>query len=209
MGGIILTDFYTLKKQLSLCGILGLVYLGIGVANHTAWSMMAFMVLFATILPVNSFSSNDSCRWDVYANTLPVGRKDFVNAKFLLIFILAGCAFLCGVIAVMADNMIHKAPLFEAIIVPFIAGACGLIYASIFVTLIFKFGMERARVFLVAAFLIPALFMFSLPKMGFDLQSFWGVLDKQLLFSVLFTATIVVLGITYGLCRIFYRAKEL
>ena len=209
MSGIILTDIYSMRKQYILCGCVGLGYIAIGLFNHTAWSMAIFLALFATILPVNSFTYNDQCQWDVYANTLPVQRRDMVNAKFAMILLLSLAAFLCSAIAIGVDNVIHGDSFSNMLLVPFIAGSCGLMYAGLFVTLIIKFGMERARVFLVAAFLIPGFFVMALSKMGFDLESLWLTVNKGILFIGFMAAAIVVLLISYILCRIFYKAKEL
>lgn len=209
MTGILLTDFYTLRKQLSLCGLVGLVYIVIGIVNHSAASMMAFLVMFATVLSANSFSYNEQCQWDMYVNTLPVRREDMVNAKFALILLMGGGAFLLGGLAVVIDNLIYGAPVFTGFTVPVAAGACGLIYSSIFMVLIMKLGLDKARIYLVAAFLIPAICLFSLPKMGVDMESLLAMLDKTRLLLGLGALTVLVMAVSYLLCRIFYKTKEL
>lgn len=155
MTGILLTDFYMMRKQLALGAGIAVVYLVIGIVNHSAWSLVTFLMIFAAILPINIFYYNDQCQWDLYVNTLPVRRKDYVNAKFAFVFLLVLAALIFGLVGISLDNLIHSAPLLENVDYALITSTGGLVYASVFLPLRYNKDKRKNPVFSrVSAFVV-------------------------------------------------------
>ena len=84
MKGLFLKDWYGLlgmyKKNLLLVLVL-----------YAALSMILNMPFFLFMTPwllgfytLSSFSLDESCRWNLYARTLPVSSRQIVGGKFLL-----------------------------------------------------------------------------------------------------------------------------
>lgn len=209
MTGILLTDFYMMRKQLALGAGIAVVYLVIGIANHSAWSLVTFLMIFAAILPINIFYYNDQCQWDLYVNTLPVRRKDYVNAKFAFVFLLVLAALIFGLVGISLDNLIHSAPLLENVDYALITSTGGLVYASVFLALIMKMGSERARIFMIALIFIPAIAVLTLPKMGIDLGHLLEIADPHIFIPLGAAAAFAVILIAYLFCLKFYKQKEL
>lgn len=208
MKGLIATDLYALKKQLLISGAVGALYLGIAVFADNV-SMVVFLIMFGAMMPISAFTFNEQCHWDTYANTLPVRRRDFVGAKcvmglgFMLVATVLSC---CGVVLA---NVVNGRAFYEGLIMQPVAGCVGLIYVSAFLVLIFKLGVERARMFMVMALLIPAFGVLYLQRSGMLGAIFSKPLDMNLILCVLVLATVAIFAGCYLVCLGIYKRKEL
>lgn len=209
MTGVLLTDFYMMRRQLALCGAIAAAYLAIGIANHSGWSLMTFLVVCSAILPMNTFTYSDQCHWDRYLNTLPVRRRDYVNAKFLFVLLLGGAGMLLGVSAILLDNVLHQEAPLNFVEYALFAGLGGLVYASVFMALIIKMSVERARVFMIALLFIPATIFLILPRTGLDLDPLLKILQLPAFVPTIILAALAIIIIAYLLSQKFYRQKEL
>lgn len=51
-------------------------------------------VLFSVMIPMSAIAYDDKAKWDRYALTMPVSRRDLVISKYLLALAFAGLAVL-------------------------------------------------------------------------------------------------------------------
>ena len=76
MYALIYKDFLLLKKQLLYVLVLAVFYTVIAVSGFLSASILPGMVvLFATMLPITSFSYDEQARWGQYAAATPAGRR--------------------------------------------------------------------------------------------------------------------------------------
>lgn len=209
MKGLIVSDIYSLKKQMLISGLVALVYLIIGIVGGNATSMSVFLILFATMLPVTSFTYNEACHWDMYANTLPVRRFDFVGAKFILSLLFMLIAAALSVVSVCISNLIQGVPVFQDILWPLMAGGIGLIYSAVFMVLIFKFGAERSRMIMMLSFLIPFVLAMYLQKSGKIPQMSQLQLSLNAIVGMVVLAALVIYIIGFVIALGIYKRKEL
>lgn len=153
MKGLMIKDFYNLKKQLALYVIIGVIYSIIGAVstNEGGTSFTGFIMVLSAMLSVTAVSYDERAGFDKYGLTMPVSRKETVAAKYILgiLFTIAG-ALIAAVI-----GFIFRADTEEyAITIGILAGVCFL-YLSVLFPIIYKFGTERARFAIIAVMLIP------------------------------------------------------
>lgn len=171
MKGLILKDFFNLKKSgRSIVFILAFYVLYAFMMDSTSF-ITGMIVLLCTMLAITSFSYDDLAKWDKYALSLPITRKDMILSKYILAFILS----VLGVVIAFAASMIVsklKTPVAieDLLLASYVVFAIALIFISILLPLIYKFGVEKSRLFIMLVFGVPAALFFLLASLPLGLQ---------------------------------------
>ena len=79
MKGLLLKDWYTLIKQMKIMLVLMLVF-----ACVPGYSMAAFAVVYAAMLPVTALAYDERSKWDELAAMLPYSVREIVGGKYVL-----------------------------------------------------------------------------------------------------------------------------
>ena len=176
--------------------------------GHNAKSMLFILVVFAvalipfsgvegyifvcailcSMMIVTTFSFDDSSKWTRYAMIMPVSKKELVAGKFM----------------VLATHKIalDVAGIGELLFLTLVAWVISLIFGSMSIPLVFKFGAEKGRVLLLVSFLIPAGICFGI----YQLLTMLGVaLTDQIVFILLCCSPLLALAWCYVMYQISYR----
>ncbi|MBK5244575.1 MAG: ABC-2 transporter permease [Eubacteriaceae bacterium] len=166
MKGLILKDLLNLKGTFKTLGVMMLLFavIFIPAGNNFVFGMIIFM--FAMMV-ITTISYDDLAKWDAYALTMPVTRKEIVLSKYLVMGILniSGTivALLIGIIGTMIMGRHFSMEILAIIGVIFLIA---LIFGSLILPLIYKFGAEKARLMLIICVLIPMGIFFLLAQMN-------------------------------------------
>lgn len=155
MSGLILSDILTLKKTAKLYLLVTVLYTAIGVISGGGVNMISFIIFFGVMLVLVSFSYNDLCHWDRYVNTAPIRRCDVVLSKYLFAFGVLVVTTVLGILFVSAADIIYGKKPLEDILTLAVVAVIGHIYMMVMLPVLFKFTVDKARIILVAVFLIP------------------------------------------------------
>ena len=104
----------------------------------------------------------------------------------------------------MSTNLgaVHLVGIGELLFLDLISWVIALIFGSMSIPLVFKFGAERGRVLLVVSFLIPAGICFGI----YQLLTTLGIeLTDQLVFILLCCSPLLALAWCYVMYQISYR----
>lgn len=157
MKGLMIKDFYNLKKQLALYVIIGAIYSIISAVstNEGGTSFTGFIMVLSAMLSVTAVSYDERAGFDKYGLTMPVSRKEAVASKYVIgILFTAAGALISAVI-----GFIFRADMKEfAYVLSIMAGIC-FIYLAVLLPVVYKFGTEKARFAVIAVMLIPFLFI--------------------------------------------------
>lgn len=154
MGGLMLKDFYTIKKQLLIMGVVVVIYGIYSIYSGDASMVSIVTVLFGMLAPVNLFSSDEQCKWDIYANTLPATLDVYVISRYVFctafLVVMAGLATGINLLVTVLhpENVLNLTFIIEFL-------GLGMIYIALFLPVLFKMGAERGRIFLMAMYMIP------------------------------------------------------
>lgn len=210
MKGLLYKDFCNLRQV----GKQSLIVLGV----FTVWSIFVKnSQLFSMMIPIycmmmlfTAMSYDEMACFDKYALTLPVTRKELVKAKYILLCLL----FAAGILIGSLGGMVLRAFLGSQMSLPeeaISAAAVGFLYLLAFevlLPLVFRYGAEKARLFLAAVFLVA----FGLLYGGFTVVKMTGVqVSLQLVLGVLCAGIILVFAgffISYGLSVKIIKNKE-
>lgn len=207
MKGLILKDIYNLRKYGKTLFLIAALYFLLSFMMDNADIFVGMIVIMFAITTVTSFAYDSQSGWDVYVNTMPVSRKDVVLSKYLLSLLLILTGGLLSVLMGWVNGLIRNIGNFsETLLTAYALCAVGLLFVSILLPFVYKFGVERARVIIIAVVAVPVAAGIALSQTG-ALPEFNEQTVKQLLwFSPLIVAVCCVLSI--AISNAIYRKKE-
>lgn len=196
--------------------------------GHNAKSMLFILVAFAaalipfsgvegyifvcailcSMMIVTTFSFDDNSKWTRYAMIMPVSKKELVGGKFIVLDIFCAVGSLFGLVVGSIGGLITNkitldlVGIGELLFLDLISWVIALIFGSMSIPLVFKFGAERGRVLLLVSFLIPAGICFGI----YQLLTTLGIeLTDQLVFILLCCSPLLALAWCYVMYQISYR----
>lgn len=164
MKGLLVKDFLYLKKQGKTLVILILFFAVFGIVSgekEINTFIGGVITAVSLVLVINTLAFDESCKWDIYAFSLPVSRKVAVSEKYVFMVIVSVClSVLGGVLYCVSQHGINA----EGIsIIIGCACACMLI-CSILLPLIYKFGIQKAKLSFLVVVFFPIVIMPLLEK---------------------------------------------
>ena len=149
--GLLLKDVYELWAQSKVLLILIAVYLLVPALTGGNAMLGSVALLLLAMLPASALGYDERCKWERYARTMPVRRRDLVVSKFLLGAIAVACGTAVQALAAFFTG--HT----ELLAMLPVTALTALVYLALSLPLLFKFGLEKGRIFflmLTAAFVV-------------------------------------------------------
>ncbi|MEH2956769.1 ABC-2 transporter permease [Candidatus Merdisoma sp. JLR.KK006] len=156
MKGLLLKDIYNLKrlgKQYVITCAGMMVWSGF-MKNYFFFSMM--IMLCGVMSVVSSFSFDEAAHFEKYALTLPVTKKNLVQSKYVLLLAFLAGAFVIGILGSLLMSLVLEGGIDELAeqLVSAASVACLFLLAfSTMIPIIFKLGVEKGRMLLVAIYM--------------------------------------------------------
>lgn len=218
MSGLLVKELLIMKGTWKTYLFLLLFYAVFSfVGNPTFFASMVVVILM--MLPLSSVAADEQARWDVYAATLPNGRRAVVRAKYQFAFLTLGAAFLISCLVSLLIVLFGRAngnEYLDFIFTSLASVVVGLLADLVIYPLLFKYGAQKARILMGLVFgILVAVFTVGILFLSFSNSTFFDVLlaaSSMLSPVVLATAAVVLLIlaaiISYRIsCRI-YDKKE-
>ena len=214
MKSLILKDLYNIGHNAKSMLLILLVFaIGLIRASGVESYIISSGVLCSMMI-VTTFTFDDHCKWSKYALVMPICKKDIVKAKFIVLIIFCIAGICVGTVFGVAGGMaMHKMALsMEGIVTMFFMGFVGLIVSVIFgsmsIPLVFKYGAEKGRMLLLISFAVPLGICF----MVYEILMMLGVkITDQLIFIILCASPLIAAIWIYTMyrisCRIFYKQE--
>lgn len=207
MKGLLLKDFCILKKQMKLMVVFVIFYAIWAVSAKMPTMMGTMVILLSIMMPISSMSYDEAGQWYRYAFSLPIPRRTLVLSKYVLGFLVS----LGGLVVSAIGNIIilaltngENALESWLTIIGFLE--LGVIFLSIIIPILFKYGVEKGRLFIVVIAVIPSLLVALLGstlKTSGTLMPSAELLQAILYSSPLFTLATFLISfrISVGICR--------
>lgn len=136
MKALIKKDLYVLTRQMRIFLVMIVVFTLLPGA-----SMTVFAVVYTAMLPYTALAYDERSKWDQIAAMLPYTNADIVLAKYLLGYLMVGAA--------AALNLAAKLITHSELGVILLGFCMGLIMMAVTLPLMFRFGVERGRMFFI------------------------------------------------------------
>jgi len=207
MKGLLIKDFLGLRKYFRTVLLMIAAYAVLMFFMDSAYFLSGMIVLLSAMIAITSFSFDHMAGWDVYALSLPISRKDVVMSKYVLALILTlGGVLLSIAIGALYTAIQHTGSFVETLIVSCALFVVGMLFISILLPLLFKFGVEKARLMIIAVFAIPTAAFVALSNIaGLEMPS------EQAIISLLPLAPLILIGLlaaSYFISCAIYCNKE-
>ncbi|WP_333860550.1 ABC-2 transporter permease [Clostridium sp.] len=202
MKGLILKDFMNLKQQWKVWAIF-LIFYGFMSVSTKSNSMGAMIIVMCAILPTTFMSYDEKANWDKYALSMPLSRDDMVLSKYIISIFFFAAAFLLNIVLnlLMGSTEIEKM-LFESTIL----STVGILYISIILPILFKYGVEKSRLIVLMVFFAPWIIVVLFLKLNIDVP-YKQIFNKPSLILPLISIVIFIISILISLN--IYKKKEL
>lgn len=164
MKGLILKDLLNLKGTFKTVGVMILFFAVVFIPAGNDFIFGIIIIMFAMMV-ITTMSYDDLAKWDAYALTMPVTRKEIVLSKYLVLGILnISGAILSLIIGIIGTIIMGRSFSMEILAIIGVIFLIALVFGSLILPLINKFGTEKARLMLFLCILIPMGIIFLLEK---------------------------------------------
>ena len=208
MKSLILKDLYNIGHNVKSMLFILVVFAVALIPTSGVAGYIFVCAILCSMMIVTTFSFDDNSKWARYAMIMPVSKKDLVGGKFIVlaIFCLVGSLFglVVGSIAGLTIKSISfdLAGIGELLFLALTAWVVSIIYGSMSIPLVFKFGAEKGRVLLLISFLFPAALCFGIYQLFVILDI---ELTEHFMFALLCCSPIIALIWCYVMYQISYR----
>lgn len=207
MKGLLIKDLLNLRKSLSTVIVLILFYAFLGYQNDDPSILIAMIVMVMTMMSVTSIAYDDLAKWDNLALAMPIGRKSIVLSKYVLAILLSISGVIISTIIAYFIYLIKgEAVTNDLFMISYIIFIVSMIFTSIVLPLIYKFGVERSRLMMMAVIALPMAIGYLLVNSGVALPTesqFIIILRISPIIALLFI--FLSFGISY---RLFSTGKK-
>ena len=146
MKGLFLKDFYMMKKYCRSYLLIMLIFLLVSVFSDNNFFFILYPVILSSMIPVTLISYDEKSKWNFYADTLPVSRKQLVSVKYMMMLILLGTGILLiGVIQFGRMLYFQNFSVETLVLLTGILLIAGTLSSSLLLPVIFKMGVEKGR----------------------------------------------------------------
>ena len=208
MLGLVKKDLLMIKGNIRQVILFLVVFL---ILTFQENNIIVIVPVFVSMMVfITTFSYDEYNKWDAYAISLPVSRKNIVKAKYVASIILWAIALLVTVVITgimgLFEQNINYFEMFGMIL--------GCVFSivlleAIMFPLIFKFGVEKGRIGLfVGVFAIAGLLGFIFT--GIDLENATGFIEifNKYYYILIPLVAVILLVISYFVSKKIYLKKE-
>lgn len=207
MMSLVLKDLLNLQSYLKTIIVFVVFYSMLSFTMDEVSFVAGMLIVLFAMIPIASFTYDKQAKWDVFGQTLPVTRKQMVQSKYViaLIFIVIGLVLsfiITGIATFIKESSVEVVELIAA---NSMVASVGIILLAIMLPLIYKFGVEKSRIMLLAISSIPIIALLLLSKLGFTVPS---NIDWQTVASIIPVVALLLFGISFFISNKIYARKD-
>jgi ABC-2 type transport system permease protein len=207
MKGLIIKDIINMRKYGRSVVFVMVFYVFFAIMMNSTAFISGMIVLLFSMTVITSFSYDKQAGWDEYALSLPLPRKTIVKSKYMLSLLLTlSGAILSVLLGAVLGLFLETGGIMEQLIISYVLFGTGILFLSILLPLIFKFGAEKSRILLLIVFAAPAAAILIIGQQGIALP------DEALAGRLLAYLPIMLAALfafSYMLSRYFFENKEM
>lgn len=167
MKSLLLKDFYYLKKQLATLAVMVIAAIGFTFFLKQSTFAMTYMVIISSSIIISSISFDEVDNGYPAILALPISKKKYVQSKyFASILVVLLILVIMGSISIIADMSMSKEFILGSWLLRLsIAFSLFLIITAVSIPVMFKFGVENARVAIFISYVLLMAFFYGIYKL--------------------------------------------
>lgn len=216
MTGLIIKDFMNLRKSVRIYAAFMVLYGGISIYSQSSSFFSSVWLMLFAILTLNLYSYDDLAKWDSYALTMPLSRDNIVQGKYMMMLILTALGVaISAIFTGVYSCLVNNGSLQSDMKIMGIGTAIVILFYCVSIPFITKSGVEKARVFILAVYMIPFVGILLIRKalergnlvMTPHIKDLIAFLLKNL-YVILPVIVLIALAVSYLISIHIYRKKE-
>ena len=199
MKGLLIKDFYNIKKQIIWYIGMIIIFFSISVAVKNIAFMVSIGILVTISIPLTAIAYEEKESWQKFIVASGMSKKIIVFEKYLLglIFFAVSSAGYVAVFFILGEN---ASSLTEVLIPVFLQ----LMILSAILPVVFKFGVEKARTFTIIIVVIIMLVLVGFLNYALNIGK-----DVEIIICVVLSIiSAVFTALSYILSVKIYNKKE-
>ncbi len=212
MKSLIMKDLYNIGAHIKSTLIVFVLLAALLLPSMNAEPYLVMVVIMCSSMILTTFAYDDACHWQRQAMVMPITRRELVLAKFCTLGILCLAGMVTGLVvgtagSILLGSMEMTLPAMTMLLaVACAALAMGLAVGGTSMPLVFQFGPEKARTFILVSALIPA----GAVALVYLLMNLLGIaITEHLVAVLLFLSPLAAIlwdaAMYFVCCRIFSR----
>lgn len=168
MTGLILKDFFILRKTIRSYAIFLVFYLILGIMGIFPTATVTVVIQMITMmLPLSAFAYDEQAKWEQYALTFPTGRRSLVSARYAFSLSISAIASVFGLAAcILLPMFAREGSLIENLGSLAVSMGLGFLMADVLIPLCYKLGVERARPYMYLLLFAPTVLIIGAYQFG-------------------------------------------
>lgn len=166
---LVLIKEYYLKIMLLLFLLYAVIFMVINGGESMIYMMAGVFAVVFAVTPITTFSVDNTSKWDCFALSAPLRRRDLVGGKYLLSIIVTvigtGVSGFLILIALLT-NKLDGVTMGEMAGLLYGSFAISFLFVSGLLPLTYRFGPEKSRPLVIVAVLIPTVLSALIEKLG-------------------------------------------
>lgn len=147
MKGLLLKDFYMVKKYCKTYLLFALVFNAVSLAGNENLFFAFYPCLLSGMIPVTLLGYDERSKWNEYCSTLPYTKAQIVSGKYLMgLFVQIFVLILSGITQAVRMNISGGFVWNNYLMLMSILLFISCIAASINLPFMFKYGVEKGRI---------------------------------------------------------------
>lgn len=188
MKALLVKDWMTSKGLIKNYLLILVIYALIAYINDNVYLFSGLLIMIPLLMVINSMAYDERANTQKLMLASGISRKQLALSKYLfaLVLIAAMTAVNIEVVA-MIDG------LSEAVMNSLFMGLIGMTYVACLLPVIYKFGTEKARIYMMVGFLIPFAFVIAMSPF----LSLGGIeLNEMLTMFIVVLVCLVLIGVS-------------
>ena len=158
MIGLLKKEYYLMEGQMKSWLIVAVFCFFYSYFMNADSFLFMLIILFGIMSTMTVFSLDKACGWDTYAISLPLTRKEIVEARYLFAFLIdIGVSLACCLLMILRGLMNGGVNIPESLHSLFQILLVTILMQLLLFPVIYKLGVEKARFVYMAVFICLSL----------------------------------------------------
>ncbi len=156
MKGLLVKDFYCLKQNMkyiiTILLLFGLIFIPQGGSNFSS-----VLILLFSMMVITTMNYDHTDKWNHFALTMPLTRTMLVRGKYFFLLLMLAAGLIVSLLFSLVGATVFqvRVSVLELLAVNGCSALAALWMGAILLPLIYRFGVERARLLLLLIVAVP------------------------------------------------------
>ena len=167
MKGLIYKDLLNMKTYVRTIILIAVMYVAISILTDGGGTLASMLVFIFAFFPIATFSYDNYSKWDNYSTSFPITRDKIVLSRYLVSILFSVIGVILYLAVIIAVSLKTGNPITQEGWLQFLAMvSSSLLFTSVLMPVVYKWGVDKGRIVLMAAFILIFIAVFLLGRLN-------------------------------------------